>query len=92
MMNTCLRTLVAALGFTALAASAQTKWDMPLSLIHICHADHRRVERIGIARNQRLHGLHQRAAGQHHIHRLMRHRGMATASGDADIEAIGRCV
>ena len=28
-MNTCLRTLVAALGFTALAASAQTKWDMP---------------------------------------------------------------
>jgi TRAP-type C4-dicarboxylate transport system substrate-binding protein len=28
-MKTCLRTLVAALGFTALAASAQTKWDMP---------------------------------------------------------------
>jgi hypothetical protein len=29
LMKTCLRTLVAALGFTALAASAQTKWDMP---------------------------------------------------------------
>ena len=28
-MKTCLRTLVAALGLTALAASAQTKWDMP---------------------------------------------------------------
>ena len=28
-MKTCLRTPVAALGFTALAASAQTKWDMP---------------------------------------------------------------
>jgi TRAP-type C4-dicarboxylate transport system substrate-binding protein len=28
-MKTCLRTLVAALGFTALAVSAQTKWDMP---------------------------------------------------------------
>ena len=28
-MKTCLRTLVAALGFTALTASAQTKWDMP---------------------------------------------------------------
>ncbi len=28
-MKTCLRTLVAALGFTALTVSAQTKWDMP---------------------------------------------------------------
>ena len=28
-MKTCLRTLVVALGLTALAASAQTKWDMP---------------------------------------------------------------
>ncbi len=28
-MKTCLRTLVAAIGFTALSVSAQTKWDMP---------------------------------------------------------------
>ena len=28
-MKTCLRTLVVALGFTALTVSAQTKWDMP---------------------------------------------------------------
>ena len=28
-MKTCLRTLVAAIGFTALSVSAQTRWDMP---------------------------------------------------------------
>ena len=53
------------------------------------HAHHRRIQRIRVARHQRLQCLHQRTAGQHHVHRLMRHRGVAAMAGDLDFEAIG---
>jgi hypothetical protein len=33
--------------------------------------------------------LHQGAAGQHHVDRLVRHRGVAAAPGDLDLEAVG---
>ncbi len=52
------------------------------------HADHRRILRIRLARDQRLQGLHQGAARHHHIHRLMRHGGVPATAGDRDAKAV----
>ncbi len=53
------------------------------------HRQHSRLERLGIAADQGLQGLHQGARGNHGIGRLLRHRGVAAAAGDANLEAVG---
>ncbi len=53
------------------------------------HREHRRLQRIGVAADQHLQGLHQRRAGEHRVGRLMGHRGMSAASRDDDLETVG---
>ena len=54
------------------------------------HAQHRSIDRMGVARYQGLQRLHQCRADHDGVNAVMRHGGMRAMAGDLYVELIGR--